>query len=86
MPVAPLLLTPRLIEQLPQAPVAAFTATATPRVQGDIVLRLRLRDPLLVRASFDRPNLFFEVQPRSKRGGPSRRAEMPFLRPPERIP
>lgn len=52
----------RLTDVLPELPVAAFTATATFRVQQDIITRLRLRDPLLVRASFNRPNLFYRVQ------------------------
>ncbi|HWR02142.1 MAG TPA: DNA helicase RecQ [Chlorobaculum sp.] len=47
---------------LPGIPVAAFTATATHRVQQDIMGKLRLRDPLVVRASFDRPNLSYEVR------------------------
>ena len=54
----------KLIDHLPGVPVAAFTATATRRVQTDIIERLRLRDPFLVRASFDRPNLFIEVRPK----------------------
>ncbi|RXK84984.1 DNA helicase RecQ [Chlorobaculum sp. 24CR] len=51
-----------LVELLPDVPVAAFTATATRKVQQDIVERLRLRDPFMLRASFDRPNLFYEVR------------------------
>ncbi len=43
-------------------PVAAFTATATCKVQTDIVERLRLERPFMVRASFDRPNLFYKVE------------------------
>ena len=42
--------------------VAAFTATATARVQEDIALRLGLRDPVRVVTGFDRPNLYFDVQ------------------------
>ena len=53
----------------PEIPVAAFTATATDRVRQDIAARLGLRDPLLVRASFDRPNLSYEI--REKEGGDS---------------
>ncbi len=49
-------------EVLPGIPVAAFTATATERVQRDIVQKLRLRDPFELRASFDRPNLTYEVR------------------------
>jgi ATP-dependent DNA helicase RecQ len=50
-----------LTETFPGVPVAAFTATATLKVQDDIVRRLQLRDPLVVRASFNRPNLFYAV-------------------------
>lgn len=46
--------------ELPCLPIMALTATATPRVQDDIVQQLRLRDPLLLRASFNRPNIAFE--------------------------
>lgn len=42
-----------LVERFPHCPVAAFTATATPAVEQDILSRLGLRDPRLIRASFD---------------------------------
>jgi ATP-dependent DNA helicase RecQ len=45
----------------PDVPIAAFTATATPRVAEDIVNRLKLKNPHLTRASFNRPNLFYQV-------------------------
>jgi len=48
----------------PTAPIAAFTATATSQVQRDIFSRLTLRNPLEVRASFNRPNLHYEVRPK----------------------
>ena len=48
----------------PKAPIAAFTATATSEVQRDILSKLSLRNPLQVRASFNRPNLYYEVQPK----------------------
>jgi ATP-dependent DNA helicase RecQ len=44
----------------------AFTATATPRVRTDIVAQLRLRNPAIHIASFNRPNLFYRVTPKSK--------------------
>ncbi len=43
-------------------PVCACTATATPRVREDIVALLELQDPRFVSGSFDRPNLYFEVE------------------------
>lgn len=46
----------------PDIPVAAFTATATDRVRQDIVQRLGLRNPVLLKASFDRPNLWYDVR------------------------
>ncbi len=50
-----------LVTLFPHLPIAAFTATATHRVQQDILDKLALRTPLVVRASFDRPNLTYEV-------------------------
>lgn len=51
-----------LVELFSGTPVAAFTATATSRVQEDILRRLALRNPMVLRASFDRPNLTYEVR------------------------
>ncbi len=53
-------------KMFPGAPVAAFTATATRRVQEDIISRLGLRSPNVIRASFNRPNLFYEVKSKSR--------------------
>ncbi|MCD4825075.1 MAG: DNA helicase RecQ [Phycisphaerae bacterium] len=55
----------QIVSEFPHLPVAAFTATATHRVQEDIIQRLGLRDPLTVRASFDRPNLFLQIEPKN---------------------
>ncbi|MDD2373667.1 MAG: DNA helicase RecQ [Syntrophomonadaceae bacterium] len=50
------------ISSLPQRPiVAAFTATATPRVEEDIIKLLGLEQPVVFINSFDRPNLYFSV-------------------------
>lgn len=55
------------IATLPHRPVvAAFTATATEKVQEDIVRILHLHDPLLTVTGFDRPNLFLDVQRMTK--------------------
>ncbi len=51
--------------QFPGIPIAAFTATATKKVQQDIIRKLGLRNPHEVRASFNRPNLFYQVEPKT---------------------
>ena len=51
----------RLRELFPETPVMALTATATKRVQGDIVKQLRLRKAGCYIASFNRPNLTYRV-------------------------
>lgn len=54
---------PSFVGSLPRRPVvAAFTATATPRVRQDIRAVLGLQNPLTMVTGFDRPNLFFEVK------------------------
>ncbi len=47
-------------------PVMALTATATERVRQDILEQLRLRDPHIHIASFNRPNLYYEVRQKHK--------------------
>src|SRR5919199_6496929 len=51
----------------PDIPVVALTATATPKVQSDIVKNLGLRDPAIFISSFNRPNLYYEIQPKIKK-------------------
>jgi ATP-dependent DNA helicase RecQ len=51
----------------PLIPILAFTATATPRVRTDIIAQLALRDPAVHLTSFNRPNLFYRVRPKTKR-------------------
>ncbi len=48
-------------------PVIALTATATPKVQSDIVKNLGLRSPNIFISSFNRPNLYYEIQPKIKK-------------------
>jgi len=48
----------------PDVPVMALTATATPKVQSDIVKNLDLRNPNIFISSFNRPNLYYEVLPK----------------------
>jgi len=51
----------------PNIPVIALTATATPKVQSDIIKNLSLRDPEIFISSFNRPNLYYEIQPKVKK-------------------
>ena len=51
----------------PAVPVIALTATATPKVQSDIVKNLGLRDATILLSSFNRSNLFYEIQPKIKK-------------------
>jgi ATP-dependent DNA helicase RecQ len=51
----------------PDVPVIALTATATPKVQSDIVKNLGLRDANVFISSFNRPNLYYEIQPKIKK-------------------
>jgi ATP-dependent DNA helicase RecQ len=61
----------RLREMMDQidekAPVIALTATATPKVQQDIVHNLGLRNPQIFISSFNRPNLDYEIRPKVKK-------------------
>jgi ATP-dependent DNA helicase RecQ len=56
----------RLRAQFPDIPIAAFTATATERVRQDIVKQLALRDASVHVASFNRPNLYYAVRPKTR--------------------
>ncbi len=51
----------------PDVPVIALTATATPKVQSDIVKNLGLREPNILISSFNRTNLYYEIQPKIKK-------------------
>ena len=61
----------RLREMMEQinadVPVIALTATATPKVQRDIVMNLGLRTPEVFISSFNRPNLYYEIRPKIKK-------------------
>ena len=48
----------------PDIPVIALTATATPKVQSDILDNLGLRNPRIYISSFNRPNLYYEIRPK----------------------
>ena len=47
-------------------PIVALTATATPKVQKDILKNLKIKDAKIFKASFNRPNLYYEVRTKTK--------------------
>jgi len=51
----------------PKLPIIALTATATPKVQDDIVKNLELNNPNIFISSFNRPNLYYEIVPKGKK-------------------
>jgi ATP-dependent DNA helicase RecQ len=55
-----------LRDRYPGVPVMGLTATATDRVRQDILDQLQLRDPFVHLASFNRPNLYYEVRPKHR--------------------
>ena len=55
-----------LRERYPDAPFMGLTATATERVREDIIQQLRLKKPYIHIASFNRPNLYYEVIPKKR--------------------
>ena len=56
-----------LRKRFPHVPTTALTATATDRVRTDIIQQLGLKQPSIHIASFNRPNLYYEVRPKGKR-------------------
>lgn len=54
-----------LINQIGPAPVIALTATATDKVRGDIKKSLGILDAVEFKSSFNRPNLYYEVRPKT---------------------
>ena len=46
--------------------VIALTATATPKVQSDILKNIEITDAIIFKSSFNRPNLFYEVRPKTE--------------------
>jgi ATP-dependent DNA helicase RecQ len=57
----PYLRIAKLREELPDVPILALTASATPEVQKDIAEKLEFRDSTVFRQSFERPNLSYSV-------------------------
>jgi len=55
----------KIREWVPGVPLIALTATATDRVQKDIISSLKLKKHLLVKTTFDRPNLYIKIKYKS---------------------
>ncbi|MTG98358.1 DNA helicase RecQ [Myroides albus] len=55
-----------IIKQLGDIPIIGLTATATPKVQEDILKNLEIPNANVFKASFNRPNLFYEIRPKTK--------------------
>ncbi|MBP4141540.1 DNA helicase RecQ [Flavobacterium sp. P4023] len=55
-----------IIKQLGDVPIIGLTATATPKVQEDILKNLDMTDATTFKASFNRPNLYYEVRTKTK--------------------
>lgn len=53
-----------IVEEIADVPIIALTATATTKVQQDIQKNLGMTDATLFKASFNRPNLYYEVKPK----------------------
>ncbi|KAI3997448.1 hypothetical protein MKX01_008055 [Papaver californicum] len=51
-----------LRNHLPGVPILALTATAVPKVQRDVIESLFLQDPLVLKSSYNRPNIFYKVR------------------------
>ena len=51
-----------LIDDIGRKPIIALTATATPKVQSDILKNLGIMDARVFKSSFNRPNLYYEVR------------------------
>jgi len=55
-----------IIRKLGDIPIIGLTATATPKVQEDILKNLEIPGANVFKASFNRPNLYYEVRPKNK--------------------
>ncbi len=51
-----------IVDEIGRSPIIALTATATPKVQSDILKNLNIPDALVFKSSFNRTNLFYEVK------------------------
>ena len=54
-----------IVEEIGTAPIIALTATATPKVQSDILKNLGMPDATVFKSSFNRSNLYYEIRDKS---------------------
>ncbi|MGZ5282936.1 MAG: RecQ family ATP-dependent DNA helicase, partial [Bacteroidia bacterium] len=55
----------QIVDMIGNVPIIGLTASATPKVQEDILKNLRMTDPASFKSSFNRPNLYYEVRPKT---------------------
>ena len=55
-----------LVDKIGSAPIIALTATATDKVRADIKKSLGIPDATEFKSSFNRPNLYYEIRPKTK--------------------
>jgi ATP-dependent DNA helicase RecQ len=58
----------QMVKEIKDVPMIALTATATPKVQSDIIKNLQMNDAVVYKSSFNRPNLYYEVRSKGKKG------------------
>jgi ATP-dependent DNA helicase RecQ len=57
-----------MVKEIKDVPLMALTATATPKVQSDIIKNLQMGDATVYKSSFNRSNLYYEVRSKGKKG------------------
>ncbi|MCF8254420.1 MAG: DNA helicase RecQ [Bacteroidia bacterium] len=58
----------QMVKEIKDVPLIALTATATPKVQSDIIKNLQMTDATVYKSSFNRSNLYYEVRSKGKKG------------------
>ncbi len=58
----------QMVKEIKDVPMIALTATATPKVQSDIIKNLQMGDAVVYKSSFNRSNLYYEVRSKGKKG------------------
>ncbi|MCG9880052.1 MAG: DNA helicase RecQ [Bacteroidia bacterium] len=57
-----------MVKEIKDVPLMALTATATPKVQSDIIKNLQMTEATVFKSSFNRSNLYYEVRSKGKKG------------------